>query len=156
MGTLMDLVAGDTREILLAIAVDDWDGLRDRTRYDAHLALGGGLEPAWLDLFAEAARTVTGAGRPAAFTASCRELDGPAIGERTVERIARDWLDAVAAIPDRRVDAVAARWIDLLDAAFGEPLAPEEKTWIRRLAADLVTFARDALDAPDALFAWSL
>lgn len=155
MGLLMDLVAGDTREILLAIAVDDWDGLRDRTRFDAHLPLGGGLEPVWLDRFADAARSVPGGGRPAAFTASCRELDGPSFGERTVERVDRAWIEAVAAIPDHRIDAVAARWIDLLDGTVGELLAPEEKTWIRRLAADLVAFARAALDAPDILFAWS-
>jgi len=56
----MDLVAGDEREILLAIAVDDWAGFDDRGRFDAHLSLGGGLDPTWLDLFAEAIRTVTG------------------------------------------------------------------------------------------------
>jgi hypothetical protein len=47
----MDLVAGDERSILLAISVDDWAGFDDPTRFDAHLSLGGGLDPTWLDLF---------------------------------------------------------------------------------------------------------
>src|SRR4029453_15398946 len=51
MGALMDLIAGQEKDILLAIAVDDWAGLRDRDRFDAHLSLGGGLDPTWLDLF---------------------------------------------------------------------------------------------------------
>jgi hypothetical protein len=51
MGALMDLVAGNSREILLAVAVDDWQGLADSERFDAHLSLGGGLDPTWLDLF---------------------------------------------------------------------------------------------------------
>ena len=153
----MDLVAGDTREILLAIAVDDWEGLRDRARFPAHLALGGGLDPTWLDLFSEAVRGVTGEGRPNDFLDACSELDGPAdAGDRTVERIDREWLDAVARVPDRRLDAIAARWVDLLAEELGEMLPPEEKTWIRRLAAEVVGFARNALDAPDVLFCWSL
>ena len=53
MGSLMDLVAGETREILLAFAVEDEAGLTDRDRFEAHLALGGGLDPTWLDLFSE-------------------------------------------------------------------------------------------------------
>ena len=60
MGSLMDLVAGETREILLAFAVEDEAGLHDRDRFDAHLDLGGGLDPTWLDLFSEAVRSVTG------------------------------------------------------------------------------------------------
>ena len=47
----MDLVAGDERAILLAISVEDWSGLDDHARFDAHLSLGGGLDPTWLDLF---------------------------------------------------------------------------------------------------------
>lgn len=157
MGTLMDLIAGDTREILLAIAVDDWEGLRDRVRFPAHLALGAGLDPTWLDLFSEATRSVTGDGDPGGFLEACTELDGPEdVGDRTIERIDRSWLASVARIPDRQVDAVAARWIDLIDEEFGEQVAAEEKTWIRRLAAEVVAFARGAVDAPDVLFAWSL
>ena len=38
MGVLMDLIAGDAREILLAISVDDWAGLRDRSRFVAYIS----------------------------------------------------------------------------------------------------------------------
>jgi hypothetical protein len=41
----MDLVAGDAREILLAIGIDDWAGLHDRTRFFGCLSLGGGMDP---------------------------------------------------------------------------------------------------------------
>jgi len=152
----MDLIAGETKEILLAVAIDDWEGFRDRTRFPAHLALGAGLDPAWLDLFSEAVRSVTGAGQPADFLNACTELGGPAdVGDRTIERIDRAWLGAVARIRDGQVDGVAARWIDLLHREMGESLAPEEKPWIRVLAAEVVAFARNAEGAPDVLFAWS-
>lgn len=156
MGTLMDLIAGDTREILLAIAVDDWEGMRDRGRFPAHLALGAGLDPTWLDLFSTAVRAVTGADRPEGFLEACTELEGPGgVGDRIVERIDRAWLTPVARVTDRQVDAIAARWIELIDDEVGERVAAEEKPWIRRLAAEVVAFARGALEAPDVLFAWS-
>lgn len=156
MGTLMDLIAGDTREILLAIAVDDWEGMRDRGRFPAHLALGAGLDPTWLDLFSEAVRAVTDADRPEGFLEACTELEGPGgVGDRIVERIDRAWLTPVARVTDRQVDAIAARWIELIDDEVGERVAAEEKPWIRRLAAEVVAFARGALEAPDVLFAWS-
>ncbi|MBA2314655.1 MAG: hypothetical protein H0V87_04640 [Chloroflexi bacterium] len=155
MTALMDLVAGDSRQILLAIAVDDWAGFDDRSRFDAHLALGGGLDPDWLDLFGEAARTVTGQDEPGSFLDARRELEGPGdVGERTVERVDPAWLAAVASIPDQSLDAVAGRWIDLLDEELGE-LPAEEKPWIRKLVGDLIAFARDAERAPAVLFAWS-
>ena len=59
----MDLVAGDAREILTALAADDREALADRTRFTAFLSMGGGLDPTWLDLFAEACRDVTGSRR---------------------------------------------------------------------------------------------
>jgi len=37
----MELVAGNSRDILVAIAVDDRDGLDDQARFPAHLSLGG-------------------------------------------------------------------------------------------------------------------
>jgi hypothetical protein len=155
MGTLMDLVAGDDRDILLAIAVDDWQSLDDRSRFPAHLALGGGLDPTWLDLFSEAARRVTGADEPGDFLEARRELEGPGdVGERSVERVDPAWLAAVAAIPDGRVDALAGRWIDLVEEELGD-LPSDEKPWIRSLAGELVRFARDAGDAPAVIFAWS-
>ena len=156
MSQLMDLVAGDSREILLAIGVDDRAGLDDRSRFAAHLQLGAGLDPTWLDLFSEAVRHVTGAEHPEDFIDARSELDGPAdVGERTVERIDRRWVEAVAEISDADVDRVAGRWLDLLSEELGE-LPREEKPWIRQLASDIVGFTRDAAGAKDVLFAWSL
>lgn len=152
----MDLVAGTTREILLAVSMDDWQALADRTRFAAHLSLGGGLDPTWLDLFSEACRSVTGSAEPVDFLDARCDLGGPGdTGERTVERVDRHWIEAIARVPDHDIDRVAGRWIDLLDEEYGT-LAREDKPWIRSLAADVVAFARDASRAPDVLFAWSL
>ena len=156
MGSLMDLVAGNEREILLAISIDDWASFDDRTRFDAHLSLGGGLDPTWLDLFSEAVRAVTGHDEPADFIDARRELDGPAdAGDRVIERVDPAWLDAIARLADHDVDAVAGRWIDLIEEELGF-LPREEKPWIRQLAGDVVTFARAADRSSDVLFAWSL
>jgi hypothetical protein len=156
MGAVMDLVAGDSREILLAIAVDDFASFGDRGRFHAHLALGGGLDPTWLDLFSEAARRVLDAEAPADFLDARREVDGAAdVGDRTVERVDPGWITAVARIPDRDLDAIAGRWIDLVEEELGA-LPREEKPWIRTLAGDLVRFAREADPAPAVIFAWSL
>jgi len=152
----MDLIAGNEQEILLAIAVDDWAALQDPDRFSAHLSLGGGLDPTWLDLFSEAARSVTGSDSPIDFIDARRDLDRPSqLTERSVERVDASWITAVALIPDREVDAVAGRWIDLVEEDLGE-LPREEKPWIRKLAGEIVEFARDADSARDVLFAWSL
>ena len=156
MGALMDLIAGEERSILLAISVEDWAGFDDRTRFDAHLALGGGLDPTWLDLFSEAVRVITGGDGPADFIDSRRELDGPADeSDRVVERVDPTWISLIARLPDRDVDAVAGRWIDLVEEELGF-LPREEKPWIRQLAGDIVAFARAADRSTDVLFAWSL
>jgi hypothetical protein len=156
MGALMDLVAGSEREILLAISVEDWAGFDDRTRFDAHLNLGGGLDPTWLDLFSEAVRVVTGGDGPSDFIDARRELDGSADdSDRVVERVDPSWIGSIARLPDRDVDAVAGRWIDLVEEELGF-LPREEKPWIRQLAGDIVAFARDADRSSDVLFAWSL
>ena len=156
MGALMDLVAGSEREILLAIAVEDWAGFDDSSRFDAHLSLGGGLDPTWLDLFSEAVRSVTGRDGPADFIDARRELDGPPdAGERVIERVDPSWVGEIARLPDHDVDAVAGRWIDLVEEELGF-LPREEKPWIRKLASDLVGFARAADRSSDVLFAWSL
>jgi hypothetical protein len=156
VGALMDLIAGEERDIILALSVDDWAGLQDPERFVAHLSLGGGLDPTWLDLFSEAARTVTGRDVPIDFIDARRDLDSPGqVSERTVERIDPGWVGAVALIPDRDVDAVAGRWIDLVEEDLGE-LPRDEKPWIRRLSGDIVQFARAADSARDVLFAWSL
>jgi hypothetical protein len=152
----MDLVAGATREILVALGADDRDGLADRTRFTAFLSMGGGLDPTWLDLFSEACRSVSGSGDPVDFIDARRELDDPVdTGERTIEQVDEGWVGAVGRIADSDVDRLAGRWIDLLDEEFGS-LSREDKPWIRQLAADLVAFARAADRAPDVLFAWSL
>jgi hypothetical protein len=156
MGALMDLIAGDAREILLVLTVEDWAALSDRSRVDAHLSLGGGLDPTWLDLFSEAVRSVTGRDAPADFIDARRELDGPGqLAERSIERVDRAWLDAVALLGDRDVDAVAGRWIDLVEEDLGD-LPREEKPWIRQLAGEIVHFARAADRSRDVIFAWSL
>jgi hypothetical protein len=156
MGTLMDLVAGDSREILLAISVEDYASFGDRSRFDAHLALGGGIDPTWLDLFSEAARSVTRRDAPSDFLDARRELEGPGdAGDRTVERVDPRWVSAVAMIRDHEVDAITGRWIDLIEEELGE-LPREEKPWIRTLAEQIVAFARGADRSPAVLFAWSL
>jgi hypothetical protein len=155
MGAQMDLVAGDPREILLAITMDDWAGLADRSRVDAHLSLGGGLDPTWLDLFSEAVRKVTDSDEPVDFIDARHELEGAQMTERSVERIDRPWLEVIARLADRDVDAIAGRWIDLVEEDLGE-LPRDEKPWIRQLAGEIVRFARDSDRSRDVLFAWAL
>lgn len=156
MTRLMDLIAGEAREILLAIGTDDLAALDDRRRFPAHVALGGGLDPTWLDLFAEAARSVVGDDGPGDFLDARIELNGPDdLEHHSVERVDPDWVDAVAMIPDRQIGAIASAWIDLVEDELGT-LASDEKPWIRELAGRLVAFCRAADRAPDVLFAWSL
>jgi len=152
----MDLVAGESREILLALAVDDWAGLDDPGRFDAHLALGGAMDPTWLDRFSEAVRDASGVDEPTDFIDARHELDGPGdVGERTVERVDPAWVTGIARVSDRDIDAVAGRWIELLEEELGD-LPREEKPWIREVAGQLVDFARRADRSPAVLLAWSL
>src|SRR5689334_2655494 len=119
MVALMDLIAGDERSILLALSVDDWAGLDDPSRFDAHLSLGGGLEPTWLDLFSEAVRSAGTGDGPSDFIDARRELNGPGeAGDRVIERVDPAWIDAIARLSDHDVDAVAGRWIDLVEEEF--------------------------------------
>ena len=157
MGLVMDLVAGDSREILLAVAVDDLASFGDRTRFPAHLAFGGAVYPTWLDLFSQAARGVTGGDDPVDFLEARAELEGPGDGggERTVERVDPGWITAVAMLDDRHLDAITGRWIDLLEEEIGD-LPREEKPTIRLFARQIVEFARVADRAPDVILAWSL
>ena len=152
----MELVAGESRDILVAIAVDDRAALADQRRFPAHLAFGGVLDPTWLDLFSEAVRSVTGRAEPRDFIDARSELDGPADDAgTTIERIDPAWITAIARIDDLQIDAIAGRWIDLVRDEVAD-LPREEKPWIRQLAADIVGFARRADRAPDVLLAWSL
>jgi hypothetical protein len=156
MSHLMDLVAGDAREILATIGSGDLAGLDDRRRFAAHVALGAGLDPTWLDLFAEAARTVVGADGPTDFLDARSEIDWqPDDDGPSIERVDPSWVTAVARIPTARVDAITSSWIDLIEEELGT-LARDEKPWIRDLAGRLVAFCRDADHSPDVLFAWSL
>jgi len=154
MGSLMDLVAGDVRDIVLALSIDDLAAFDDSDRFVAHLSLGGGLDPTWLDLFSEAVRSVTDSEAPVDFLDARTELaESGATVERVVERVDPDWIDAVAQVPDELTGALAGRWIGLLEEELGL-LPREEKPWIRDLAGRIVGFARRADHAPDVVFAW--
>lgn len=152
----MELVAGDTQAILIAISTDELGALSEPGRFVAHLSLGAGLDPTWLDLFSEAVRSVLDSTEPSDFLDARSELDGPGelIG-RTVERIDRRWIESIARLPEHEISAIAGRWLDLLNDELGD-LPREEKPWIRELAGDIVRFCRAAERAPDVLFAWSL
>ena len=120
MSRLMDLVAGDAREILLAIGTDDLAALDEPGRVADHLRLGSGLDPTWLDLFAEAARNVSGLEGPSDFIDARLELDGPDDLEgRSIERVDPGWVTAVARIPQQDLGAIAGRWIDLVEDELG-------------------------------------
>ena len=152
----MDLVAGDSREILLAVAVNDLAAFDDRRRFPAHISFGGAIDPTWLDLFSQAVRAVTNRDDPTDFLEARNELEGPGDGgERTVERVDPGWITAVAMLDDRQLDAIAGRWIDLLEDELGE-VAREEKPSIRTFATQIVEFARAADRAPAVILAWSL
>ena len=78
MGSLMDLVAGDVRDIELVLSIDDIAAFDDPDRFTAHLTLGGGLDPTWLDMFSEAVRDATGQRDPVDFLDARTEVDGTA------------------------------------------------------------------------------
>ena len=156
MAALMDLIAGHPKEILLVLSVDDIGAFGDRSRFDAHLALGAGLDPTWLDLFCEAARTVQNSDVPRNFLDARHELEGPqAQVDYTVEYVDAGWVSDVARLPDRDLQAITGRWIDLLEDEIGV-LAAEEKPWIRLLAGEVVGFCRAADRSQSVFFAWSL
>lgn len=155
MGSLMDLIAGDQRDIVLALAVEDMAGLDDPDRFTAHLSLGGGLDPTWLDAFSEAVRDTTDRPWPINFLDARAELDGAAAPtERIVERVDPLWVQAVAEVTDEQLGAVAGRWIALLEEEQGVRLPREDKPWIRDLAGKVVEFCRASIEAPVVVFAW--
>jgi hypothetical protein len=154
MGSLMDLVAGDARDIVLALSIDDVAAFDDPDRFVAHLPLGGGLDPTWLDLFSEAVRTVTASDEPSDFLDARTEVEGAGdTVERIVERVDPDWIETVGQVPDELMDALAGRWIGLLEEELGL-LPREEKPWIRDLTARIVLFSRQCDGARDIVFAW--
>jgi hypothetical protein len=151
----MELVAGLAPEIAEAAAGEDRDRLADAGRFVAYLSLSGGMDPTWLDLFAEAARDATEREAPADFIDARIELGSGDAAALTVERVDPGWVTAVAAIPDVAHDGVAGRWIDRLEEEFGV-LPREEKPWIRELVGRMVLFCRTADRAPDVVFVWEL
>ncbi len=155
MGSLMDLVAGDARDVVLTLSIDDVAAFDDPARFDAHLPLGGGLDPTWLDLFSEAVRAVTESDVPVDFLDARSDLDGADdLTERIVERVDRAWVETVALVTDDQIAAVAGRWIDLLEEELGL-LPREEKPWIRDLTGRIILFARASAGARDVVFAWA-
>jgi hypothetical protein len=155
MGIRMELVAGPVPEILEAIRADDRAALADSDRFPAYLSLSGGMDPTWLDLFAESARAATDRDSPGDFIDARTELGGSNGTERTVERVDPTWISAVAAIPAAALDALAGRWIDRLEDELGA-LQSEEKPWIRDLAGRVVAFCQAADQGYDVVFVWEL
>lgn len=157
MGTRMELVAGDARDILLVVGTDDRAALDDQDRFRAYLSLSGGMDPTWLDMFADAARVATDSDTPIDFLDARTELEGPDGQDDSlvVERVDPAWVSAVARVPDAVVDRLTGRWIDRIEAEFGQ-LQGEEKPWIRDLAGQVLAFCRRADAAPDVLFVWAL
>lgn len=150
----MELIAGDAREILVAIGAVELGGRLDPERFPALLPLGGTVDPTWLDLFSEAARTCIEDG-PVDFLDARIELGAPDLTHVTVERVDPAWVTAVAALPTAQLDALAGRWIDRLEEEIG-PIPGEEKPWIRELAGSIVGFCREADRGHDVVFAWSM
>ena len=155
MGTRMELIAGPAPEIMEVATGDDRRLLADGSRFPAYLSLSGGLDPTWLDMFAEAARDATERDVPSDFIDARIELGPADEAGPTVERIDPGWVMAVAAIPDVALDGVAGRWIDRLEEELGA-LPREEKPWIRELVGRMVAFCRTADRAPDVVFVWEL
>jgi hypothetical protein len=149
----MELVAGNVQDILVLVGTDDRAALRDPGRFGAYLALSG-MDPTWLDAFADAARHILDAEQPVDFIDARIEL-GAEDTALTVERVDPAWIDAVARIPDGSIDAITGRWIDRLEEELGE-LPREEKPWIRDLAGQIVAFCRTAGRSPDVVFLWSM
>ena len=155
MTRLMDLVAGDSAAILLVIGIDDLAALDEPGRFAAHLALGGGLDPTWLDLFSEAVRSVTGGEAPSDFIDARLELGGPDDPNgRTIERVDPAWVTAVARIPS--TTCRHRRPLDRPRRGRARRPAPRREALDPDLAGQVVAFCRSADGAPDVLFAWSL
>jgi len=158
MGARMELVAGDVNDILVIVGSGDHGAFAEPDRFHAHLELGGGMDPTWLDMFSEAARGSYDSDGPMDLLDARTELDGPDSDEQSgliIERVDPGWVTAVARIPDTAVDALTGRWIDRIEEELGS-LPSEEKPWIRELAARIVQFCRTADRAPDVIFVWSL
>ena len=141
--------------IVLALSVDDMAAFDDPDRFVAHLPLGGGLDPTWLDLFSEAVRSVTD---EASRSTSSTRAPSSSSARRTSSG---SWSGSTAAgsrpwpgSPTSSSSALAGRWIELLEEELGL-LPREEKPWIRDLTGQIVDFARRSDRRPDVVFAWA-
>ena len=149
----VDLLAGDPREILLVLALED-EAIRDHGALDAHLSVPAWVDGDGLDAFAAAVRDAAGSDGPAPFADACTPFDGPDwAGGRSLARLDPAWLAAVASVADDRLDAVAARWRRLLEGRPGLPTAPLDEAATRVEAARIVEFARLAAGSPAVLLA---
>jgi hypothetical protein len=151
----MELVAGSAPEILALVGGEPPDAALHVARGEAYLSMSGGMDPTWLDLFAEAVRTTTDLALADFIDARIALGPPEPAGAVSVERVDPAWISIVATIPDRWLDAITGRWIDRLGEELG-PLASDEKPWIRDLTGRLVDFCRDADRAPDVVFVWAL
>lgn len=151
----MELIAGDARDILVILGAAEIGVSPERDRYAAHLPMSGGVDPTWLDLFAEAVRAALDADAPSDFLDARSGLGGAGEGTTTVERVEPGWIADVARIPDASIDAITGRWIDRLEEEFGA-ISGDEKPWIRDLAGQLVAFCRVGDRSRDVIFTWSL
>ena len=136
----MDLVAGDQRDIVLALSVDDIAAFDQPDRFVAHLPLGGGLDPTWLDLFCEAVRSVTEQDDPVDFLDARSDLEGGPANVGAHRRARRQGVDrgrrrrpGRAARRARRALDRAARGGARPPAARGEALDPRPHRPDRRL-----------------------
>jgi hypothetical protein len=150
----MELIAGAVPDIMETLGLEDEGALTDPGRFAAYLSLSGGMDPTWLDLFAESARVATDRDAPSDFIDARIDLGASHGSERTVERVDPSWISAVAAIPDASLDRLAGRWIDRIEDELGV-LQADEKPWIRDLAGRVVGFCRSAARA-DVVFVWEL
>lgn len=140
----LELVAGDPRQLLLALAVGDTDALADPERADAYLPLGD-LGLGWLDALTAAVHELTGQG-PATFRAALRLLP-----ERLAQTLEADvrlvdatWLRALASLADETAPHVADRWL----ARAGERERPPDLVAAAvELTGAVVRFARRAAAA---------
>ena len=151
----MDLVAGDARDIVLALSIDDVAAFEDRDRFVAHLPLGGGLDPTWLDLFAEAVRSVTGLDDLADFLDARTELEGAAAqAERIVERVdpsgSRRWRRCPTSGWARWPAAGSSSWRRSWACCHARR-SPGSGTWRSGSSPS----ARAATGARDVVFAWA-
>ncbi len=121
--------------------------LRRPARFDAHLSLGGGLDPTWLDLFCRggADRAPAATSRPTCSTRASSSK-GPArrraIGP--IERIDPTWISARRPRPRRAPSTPSPAAGSTSSKRSSACCRREEKPWIRDLAGQVVRFCRRA------------